>query len=65
MTVILDTHERRSGCAQILTAYLEQRLAEHREKNDNEMLTPDETTVLRGRIAELKHIQNLLATGES
>lgn len=64
MSIVLDTHERRSGVAMKLAAYVAARLGEHREENDGS-LTADETARLRGRIAELKHIQDLLATGES
>lgn len=61
---ILDTHERRSAAGVKLAEYLEQRLADHRAMNDDEKNTDVETAVLRGRIAELKNLLNLLATGE-
>lgn len=61
---ILDGHERRSAAALKLEAYLKQRLADHRTLNDDEALTADETAALRGRIAEMKNLLNLLATGE-
>lgn len=64
MSVLLDTHERQHGIVLKLAAYLEQRLADQRAKNDND-LTPEETAALRGRIAEVKHLQDLLASGES
>lgn len=64
MNVILDSHDRRTPAVLKLIAYLEARLVEHRAKNDNP-LDADATATLRGRIAELKHLQDLLATGES
>jgi hypothetical protein len=62
-TPVLDKHERRSATALKLAAHLEQRLAETRAYNDNDM-PPEETARVRGQIAELKHLQDLLATGE-
>lgn len=62
--MVLDTHDRRTGVALKLAAHLEQRLAEQRAYNDNQ-LTPEETAYVRGQIAEIKHLQDLLATGES
>lgn len=41
-----------------LKAHLEERLAGHRLKNDNN-LTQDETQKVRGRIAELKELLKL------
>lgn len=64
MSEIFSTHERRHPSMEKLARYLEQRLAEHREENDSP-LTPEQTATLRGRIAELKHVQDLLATGKS
>ncbi len=63
-TTVLDAHERNSATGTKLKDYLEQRLADHRSLNDDEALTPDETAALRGRIAEVKNLLNLLATGE-
>jgi hypothetical protein len=64
MSQILDNHERRNPVLAKVAAYLATRLTEHREANDHPQDT-ENTAFLRGRIAELKHIQDLLATGES
>lgn len=44
-----------------ITEHLERRLALLRQQNDGIRLTPEDTAVLRGRIAEVKH---LLAAGK-
>lgn len=64
MSTVLDTHERRHPVAEKLARYLEQRLTEHREANDHPQ-DAESTALLRGRIAEVKKLQDLLATGES
>lgn len=37
-----------------LKSSLEERLADHRKRNDSVKLSPDETAFLRGQIAEIK-----------
>lgn len=64
MSRILDTNELRTPAVDKLARYTAERLAELREENDQPQ-TPDATAMLRGRIAELKRLQDLLATGES
>lgn len=64
MSHVLDNHERRHPVAEKLARYLEQRLNEHREANDHQQ-DAETTALLRGRIAEVKHLLDLLATGES
>lgn len=56
----LTESERHSACWTRVKEHLEQRLGELRRKNDGN-LTFDETTKLRGRIAEILY---LLETGE-
>lgn len=51
----LDAIETRSAVWLKLQAHLEERLAVLRSKNDG-VLTPDETSLLRGRIAQVKEI---------
>lgn len=64
MSTILDPHDRRQPVVEKLARYLADRLGELREENDQ--LQPlEQTAHLRGRIAELKRLQDLLATGES
>lgn len=64
MSTVLDTHELRTVAVDKLARYVGVRLAELREENDQ--LQPlEQTAALRGRIAELKRLQDLLATGES
>lgn len=64
MSAILDGQDLRTPAVLKLQAHIEARLAEHRAANDNPQ-DADKTAALRGRIAELKYIQDLLATGES
>lgn len=61
---ILDTYDLRTPATIKALAYVEERLAECRAMNDN-LQDADKTAFLRGRIAELKHIKDLLATGAS
>lgn len=56
----LSESERHSGCWARLKEHIEEKLAECRRKNDNN-LNIEETMRLRGRIASLKE---LLETGE-
>lgn len=59
------THsERNSMLTAKLVRCLQARLEQHRRKNDAENLTDAQTAALRGRIAELKKILDLLAAGE-
>jgi hypothetical protein len=60
------THaDRNSVLMAKLVRHLAARLESHRRKNDGENLDQVQTASLRGRIAELKQLQNLLAAGES
>jgi hypothetical protein len=61
----LNRTELNSMTVDKLRRYLVARLASHRTKNDGENLDQVQTAVLRGRIAELKQLMNLLAAGES
>jgi transcription termination factor NusB len=61
----LSRTERTSLAMTKLVTFLEARLESHRRKNDGENLDPVQTAVLRGRIAELKQLKNLLAAGDS
>lgn len=61
--MILDTHDIRSAAVLKLQAHVAQRLEEARALNDNPQ-DAEKTAALRGRILELKHIRDLLATGE-
>lgn len=61
----LTRTERTSLVMAKLVTFLEARLESHRRKNDGENLDPVQTSVLRGRIAELKQLLILLAAGES
>ncbi len=63
--ITLDPHERRLPVLAKLASHIDERLAEHRALNDSTALDQVQTAIQRGRIAELKYIQNLLATGES
>lgn len=54
----LDDIEMRSALWMKLQAHLEERLAVLRSRNDG-VLTPEETCLLRGRIAQVKEILDL------
>lgn len=64
MSIILDDHERRHGIVTKLTRHLSERLEELRTQNDH-VQSEMTTGPLRGRIAEVKRLLELLATGES
>lgn len=55
---LLGPHERGSATWAKLKAYLEERLAKLREKNDRRR-SQQETDFLRGEIAEVKHLLSL------
>jgi hypothetical protein len=61
----LNRTELNSMTVDKLRRYLVARLASHPTKNDGANLDQVQTAVLRGRIAELKQLMNLLAAGES
>ena len=61
----LNRTERNSLVMAKLVRHLEARLESNRRKNDGENLDQVQTAMLRGRIAELKQLLNLLAAGES
>lgn len=57
---VLPSDERHSALWKRLEQFTDERLNVLRRRNDGE-LTPDQTAHLRGRIAEIKHIRDLLA----
>lgn len=61
----LNRTERNSLVMAKLVRHLEARLESNRRKNDGENLDQVQTAMLRGRIAELKQLLNLLAAGDS
>lgn len=63
MSIILDAQDRRTPTADKLVRYYTERLAELREENDHPQ-SEMTTQPLRGRIAEIKRLLDLLATGE-
>lgn len=61
----LDRSEQRNTVTVKVIDYLAARLASLRIKNDADTLDQVQTALLRGRIAELKKLQDLLAAGEN
>jgi hypothetical protein len=60
------THADRNSALMVkLVRNIEARLESYRRRNDGENLDQVQTASLRGRIAELKQLKNLLAAGES
>lgn len=62
LELVIDDRDRYTELWQKLQAHLVARLDMLRRKNDATNLTPEQTAVLRGQIAELK---KLLAAGVS
>jgi hypothetical protein len=65
LTLELNRTELNSLVIDKVRRYVAARLESTRRKNDGENLDQVQTAVLRGRIAELKQLQNLLAAGDS
>lgn len=65
LELALNRTELNSMVIDKIRRYVTARLESNRRKNDGENLDQVQTAVLRGRIAELKQLQNLLAAGDS